>query len=106
MQYIDCLLNHFILLYIQDSCCDVIHKYGPAVVGTQEGHKHQLVYICKMLPEYEWFGEIRNSFLDKFNGHERNGILYNADLLQLIDSGTFSLSHTPQVLGVKSSKPG
>ena len=76
------------------------------VVGTQEGHKHQLDYITKTLPEYQWFGEIRNSFLDKFNGHERNGILYNAEKLDLLDSGTFSLSNQPQVLGKKSSKPG
>ncbi|MBS4063808.1 MAG: endonuclease/exonuclease/phosphatase family protein [Chitinophagaceae bacterium] len=66
------------------------------VFGTQEGLKHQLDDIQQQLPQYERYGIGRD---DGATQGEYSAIFYKKDKYQLIKSGDFWLSETPDKPG-------
>lgn len=70
-----------------------IKKYQPAVLGMQEALHHQVQYLAENLKEYAWVGVGRDD--GKTKG-EFAPIFYNKIRFQLLDSGYFWLSETPE----------
>lgn len=66
------------------------------VFGTQEGLKHQLDDIQQQLPQYERYGIGRDDGATK---GEYSAIFYKKEKYQLIKSGDFWLSETPDKPG-------
>ena len=73
---------------------DLVKFYEFDVFGTQEGWKHQLDYLAQNAGGYKWIGVARED--GKENG-EHAAILYNPKRVELLDSGTFWFSETPDV---------
>ena len=70
----------------------------PDLLGLQEALKNQLDFIAGNLPEYAWIGVARD------DGRERGEycpILYRTELYEVVESGTFWLSETPDIPGKK-----
>ncbi|MBA7543374.1 hypothetical protein ES705_35705 [subsurface metagenome] len=74
---------------------DLIHKYSPDIIGTQEGLKEQVDYLMDHLPEYVVIGEGRKGGDDD----EHMAIFFKRDKFRLREMGSFQLSETPEVLG-------
>lgn len=72
---------------------ELINANQPDVIGMQEPHLHQIKYLAEQLTEYSWFGVGRADGKEK---DEFNPIFYKKDKLNLIESGTFWLSETPE----------
>ncbi len=68
------------------------------VFGMQEVFPGQAYFITNSLPEYALVGEYRNA--DRVSG-EASPVCYRKDRFEAIRSGTFWLSETPDVPGVK-----
>ncbi|MBK1440627.1 endonuclease/exonuclease/phosphatase family protein [Parapedobacter sp. ISTM3] len=66
------------------------------IVGTQEAFIHQINDLLEM-PGYAYFGAGRD---DGQQGGEHSAILYKKDRFEIIDSGNFWLSETPEVPGL------
>lgn len=66
------------------------------VLGVQEALIDQLKDLEQALPDYEWVGVGREDGREK---GEFSAILYRRDRLRLLESGTFWLSPTPEVVG-------
>ncbi len=79
----------------RDVLVETIRRAEPDVLGTQELFQLQADYIIAKLPQYGWFG------LSRYGNHENEhmGIFYRKDLLQLLESGNFWLSQTPDTPG-------
>src|SRR5690606_11569892 len=67
------------------------------VVGTQEGRPNQLQDLIKALPQYARYGKGRDDGSDK---GEHSAIFYKKDRFQLLASGDFWLSETPDKPGL------
>ena len=77
---------------------EMLRRYHPDLIGTQEGLKFQLDFIVGEFPEYEFFGVSRlGSDEDEFAA-----IIYDSRRLKLIDGGNFWLSETPHLPGSRS----
>ncbi len=74
---------------------DLIRKYNPDIIGTQEGLKEQIDYLAEHLPEYVVVGEGRQGGDDD----EHIAIFYKRDKFRLRELQSFALSKTPRVLG-------
>lgn len=74
---------------------DMIRKYNPDVIGTQEGLKEQIDYLAEQLPEYVVVGEGRQGGDDD----EHMAIFYKRDKFRLRELNSFALSKTPEVIG-------
>ena len=73
---------------------NTIFKYLPDVIGFQELRLNQKLFVEKNLPLYQYIGRPRSpDFTD-----ESNGILFNKQKFLLMDSGTFWLTETPDVV--------
>ncbi len=83
----------------RDMVCDVISDCRPDMLGLQEALKHQVDDILRELDGYKAIGVGRRDGRTK---GEYNCILYRTDRFQLIDSGTFWLSDTPETPGSTS----
>ena len=59
------------------------------IFGTQEGYKHQLEFLKKRLPAYDYIGVGRE---DGKEGGEHSAIFYNTDLFEVLDHGDFWLA--------------
>ncbi|TMW63779.1 hypothetical protein Poli38472_002720 [Pythium oligandrum] len=71
---------------------ELINRYHPVLLGTQEGMDEQLRQLHEMLvPQYERFGDPRE------DGGEHTQIFYDAHVVERVQGGTFWLSETPQV---------
>ncbi|KAL4109672.1 hypothetical protein PRIC1_001368 [Phytophthora ramorum] len=82
--------------YRKDHVADIIDRYHPAVMGTQEGLKTQLAELESLLKHpYERFGVEREE-----NG-EFEQIFYDASVLERLDSGDFWLSEEPDTPGTQ-----
>ncbi len=79
----------------RDMQVDLINKYSPDVLGTQEGLKEQIDYLMDHLPNYVAIGEGRKGGDDD----EHMAIFYRRDRLRLREMGSFQLSDTPARLG-------
>ncbi len=74
---------------------DMIRKYDPDIIGTQEGLKEQIDYLMDHLPEYVAIGEGRQGGDDD----EHMAIFYKKDKFRLREMKSFQLSKTPEVIG-------
>ena len=74
---------------------DLIKKYNPDIIGTQEGLKEQIDYLMDHLPEYVVIGEGRKGGDDD----EHMAIFFKRDRFRLREMGSFQLSETPEVIG-------
>lgn len=74
---------------------DMIRKYSPDIIGTQEGLKEQIDYLQDQLSEYVVIGEGRKGGDDD----EHMAIFFKQDKFRLREMGSFQLSKTPEVIG-------
>jgi len=82
----------------RDTLVEAIRAMDPDVMGTQELFKIQGDYLVQKLPEYRWFGVSRR-------GNEQDehmGVFYKPAKLQIVESGNFWLSGTPDKPGSMS----
>lgn len=77
----------------------VIREFDPDLLGTQEVVEFQAKSLREALPGYGFIGVGRT---DGKQGGEFCPLMYKSDRFQLLDSGTFWLSETPEVAGSKS----
>jgi endonuclease/exonuclease/phosphatase family metal-dependent hydrolase len=78
--------------YRKEHCIDIINRYHPTVLGTQEGLRDQLAEIqMKLKHNYQRFGVERQP-----NG-EYVQIFFDADVLEGLDGGNYWLSSNPNV---------
>ena len=77
---------------------DTIRKADPDTLGVQEAHHDWIETLCAGLPEYDYIGVGRDD--GKTEG-EYSAVFYKKDKFTLLDSGSFWLSETPDVPGVK-----
>ncbi|MGD8778004.1 MAG: endonuclease/exonuclease/phosphatase family protein [Ignavibacteria bacterium] len=82
----------------KDKVVSMIKFYDVDLLGTQEVLKHQKDYLDKNLSDYKSFGVGRTD--GKTKG-EYSVIYYKYKKFELLDSGTFWLSETPDVVGSK-----
>ncbi|CAI5507358.1 unnamed protein product, partial [Closterium sp. Naga37s-1] len=75
-----------------------VADFHPTLIFTQEGSKEQLEYLHRELKAYEWFG----SKSQDAPGEEYSAIFYNRDQVEVMESGNFWLSETPEVCGSTS----
>ncbi len=73
---------------------DMIRKYSPDIIGTQEGLKEQVDYLMDHLPEYIVVGEGRKGGDDD----EHMAIFFKRDKFRLREMGSFQLSETPKII--------
>jgi len=74
---------------------DLIRKYDPDIIGTQEGLKEQIDFLADHLPEYVVVGEGRKGGDDD----EHMAIFIKRDKYRLRELGSFQLSETPEIIG-------
>ncbi|MFC1652654.1 hypothetical protein ACFL3F_02935, partial [Planctomycetota bacterium] len=74
---------------------DLIKKYNPDIIGTQEGLKEQVDFLMDNLTDYVIVGEGRKGGDDD----EHMAIFFKRDRFRLREMSTFQLSETPEVLG-------
>lgn len=82
----------------KDFLVDVVDRFDPALLGTQELFQTQGDYIVERLPRYKWFGR------DRRGGHddEHMGVFYDPQRVELLESGDFWLSEEPDEVGSMS----
>lgn len=74
---------------------DMIRKYNPDIIGTQEGLKEQIDYLADHLPEYMVVGEGRKGGDDD----EHMAIFIKKDKFRMREVQSFQLSETPEIIG-------
>lgn len=82
----------------KDGLVDEIRRLDMDVFGMQEVFPAQAFYITNALPQYAVTGEYREK--DRVSG-EASPVCYKKDRFAVVKSGTFWLSETPDVPGVK-----
>jgi endonuclease/exonuclease/phosphatase family metal-dependent hydrolase len=82
----------------RDWVASLIRFHAPDALGVQEALAHMLAELDARLPGYARVGVGR---ADGREGGEFSAIIYRTDRLELLDSGTFWLSPTPEVPGSK-----
>ena len=82
----------------RDLMVQVIAAAHPDVLGTQELTEEQGQYLAAHLPGYAWFGQGREGGTKG----EHMGVFYRTDRLQVVRSGDFWLSDTPDVPGSRT----
>ena len=80
------------------ACIALIKDQQPNIIGFQEAkYSTQWVYLKEQLAaDYEGYGVNRDTGKESGTG-ETMGILYNKNVIEKIDGGTFWLSETPDV---------
>lgn len=74
----------------------LLQQYTPDLIGLQEVLKEQLNDLAAHLPAFAWVGVGRD---DGVAGGEYAPIFYQRDRFDLVKTGTFWLSETPQQVG-------
>ena len=74
---------------------DMVRKYSPDIIGTQEGLKEQIDYLQDELSEYVVIGEGRKGGDDD----EHMAIFFKRNKFRLREMGSFQLSDTPEIIG-------
>jgi endonuclease/exonuclease/phosphatase family metal-dependent hydrolase len=74
-------------------------RYQVDLAGLQEALKGQIDDLATRLPEYAWIGVGRE---DGKEQGEFTPIFYRKDRFELLESGTFWLSESPEIPGSKS----
>lgn len=80
----------------KDNVALTISFHDVDICGLQEVLDHQLKYLAEMLPEYEWIGVGRDDGAKK---GEYAPVFFRSDRLELLESGFFWLSETPDIAG-------
>ncbi|MEO3946476.1 endonuclease/exonuclease/phosphatase family protein [Gorillibacterium sp. CAU 1737] len=77
-----------------------MEEHGADFIGTQEARLFMLEELAALLPGYAWMGQGRRG------GHEDEhcAIFYRTDRWELLESGDFGLSESPDQLGILSWK--
>lgn len=83
----------------KDRVASVIRFHQADLVGLQEVLRGQIDDLEELLPQYSWIGVGRD---DGEDGGEFSPIFYKQDRFNVLDTGTFWLSETPEVIGSKS----
>ncbi len=76
---------------------EVIHREQPDVLAIQEALAFQLEELAPVLADYEKYGQHRNGGLSG----EFSGVYVRKNTVEVVDSGEFWLSPTPDVIGSK-----
>lgn len=84
--------------YRTTAVAEVIRRHDADIIGIQEGLHDMLMDLESLLPEYAWIGEGREGG----EKGEYTAIFYKKSKWSAGKSGHFSLSETPEQLGVKS----
>ena len=84
--------------YRKDRAANAIRFYDVDILGTQEVLHNQLEDLKQRLPEYGVIGVGREDGKEK---GEYSALWYKKDRFNLLDSGYFWLSETPEVAGSK-----
>ena len=74
---------------------DLIRKYDPDIIGTQEGLKEQIDFLEEHLPDYVMVGEGRKGGDDD----EHMAVFYKREKFRLRELQSFQLSETPEIIG-------
>ena len=82
----------------KEVAAEVVRARGVDLLGMQEVLAHQLNDLKERLPEYRAIGAGREDGKEK---GEYSAIMYRADRFEVIDSGWFWLSETPEVADSK-----
>ncbi|MCX6633129.1 MAG: endonuclease/exonuclease/phosphatase family protein [Candidatus Solibacter sp.] len=82
----------------RDLFVEAVRARDPDLLGTQELFQIQGRYIAEKLPQYKWFGISRRGNHED----EHMGVFYKESRLQLVESGNFWLSETPEIPGSMS----
>lgn len=77
---------------------DLIRRTDPDTLGVQEAHHGWIETLCAGLPDYDFVGIGRDD--GKTKG-EYSAVFYKKEKYDLLASGSFWLSETPDVPGVK-----
>ncbi len=78
----------------KDAVCTLINRYSPDSLGVQEADKNWVGLLNDTLTDYANVGTYRD---DGISEGESNNIFYKKDKYELVDSGDFWLSKTPDV---------
>ena len=78
----------------KDAICTLINKYSPDSLGVQEADINWVGRLTATLTDYANVGTYRD---DGISEGESNNIFYKKDKYDLVDSGDFWLSETPDV---------
>lgn len=78
--------------YRKQASINMINDEKPTIFGLQEALLHQVNFLAENLPQYGWVGIGRE---DGEKNGEFMAIFYLKDEVELLDSGTFWLSETP-----------
>jgi endonuclease/exonuclease/phosphatase family metal-dependent hydrolase len=84
--------------YRKDAAAEMIAAYDVDLLGTQEVLANQLNDLKERLPQYAAIGVGR---ADGKEGGEYSAIFYKKDIFEVLKSGTFWLSETPEAAGSK-----
>ena len=82
----------------QDFVVDTIRDTSPDILGTQETLLFQADFLASKLPEYALYGKGR----ERFGRGERCELFWKTNRFELVTSGSFMLSKTPDEHGSKS----
>ncbi len=80
----------------KETLVDVVKEADPVLLGVQEALWVQMDYLDKALEGYKWIGVGRD---DGEKAGEFMAIFYKTEALELLDSGTFWISQTPEKPG-------
>jgi len=82
----------------KDELCHFISFCSPDIFGIQEGLVHQVNYLEQKLQDYAWMGAGRD---DGREEGEFVAIFYKKERFEVLKSGNFWLSETPEAPGLK-----
>lgn len=83
----------------KDIVADVIKEFEADLIGMQEARPEQIKDLEERLPDHAWFGAGRDDGKSK---GEHVPIFYRKDRFEILDSGHFWLSETPEIPGSMS----
>ncbi|MFO7447983.1 MAG: endonuclease/exonuclease/phosphatase family protein [Ignavibacteriaceae bacterium] len=81
----------------KEKVASMIMFHHADIIGGQEALINQFDDLSKLLPDYDWFGVGRD---DGENKGEFSAVFYNKNRFHVLNSSTFWLSETPQVVSV------
>lgn len=84
--------------YRKDSVASFLREQHPDIFGLQEVLYIQLLDVMSALPDYQFVGVGR---LDGKTAGEYSPVFFKASVFELVNSGTFWLSETPDIPGSK-----
>lgn len=92
----------------RDGMIGIFNKYMPDSIGLQEVRPGWMTYLRKKFSGYDFVGVNANGLAPDDRGYNSDQalstfIFYNTERLEVIDSGTFWLSRTPDVPSIYSN---